>query len=138
MRRLLLLLSLLAAIPAAEGRWVEAVLTAYSPLDDYTRDDEHNPLRLTATGVRTGEVPYGVAADPRALPFGSLVYIPRGLGYLDQSRPTDRTFAVDDTGSILKRRTRSTGILHLDLRYRSVVSAIQFGTQRALVYIVSP
>ncbi len=137
--RFILLLWCLTQAHAADthqsGRWVEAVLTAYSPLDEFTRDDVNNPDRLTATGVKTATVPYGVAADPRSLPFGSRVYIPVGLGYLDQSRPEDRSFTADDTGSRVKRNTRRTKVLHLDLRFKSVESAVAFGVKRAFVFI---
>ncbi len=138
---LLLLVALTVAANAASvdtapgGRWVEAVLTAYSPLDDFTRDDVNNPQRLTATGAKTESVPYNVAADPRTLPFGSRIYIPTGLGYLDESRPSARSFIVDDTGSVVRRKTRRSGILHLDLRFKSVESAVMFGTKKALVFI---
>ncbi len=142
MRLLLLLLWCLSQAYAVDqpqgGRWVEAVLTAYSPLDDHTRDDVNNPDRLTSTGKRTADVPYGVAADPRSVPYGAQVYIPVGLGYLDESRPTARCFCCDDTGSVIKRRTRRTGVLHIDLRFKSVESAIVFGTKKAWIYIYDP
>jgi len=125
------------AYPAPmRGRWVEVVLTAYSPLDAFTRNDEGNPRRLTATGVPTGRVPYGVATDPQALPYGTRIWIPPETGYLPETFPVERVFTVDDTGSIPRRRTRSTGVPHLDLRYKSVESAQRFGTRRAWVFIV--
>jgi len=138
MRSFLLLWCVLtthAADVAPQGRWVYAVLTAYSPLDEFTRDDVNNPDRLTATGAKTEQVPYNVAADPRSLPYGTRLFIPIGLGYLDQSRPDARTFVVDDTGAVVKHRTRRTGTLHLDLRFKSVESAVIFGTKRAWVFV---
>jgi len=134
----LLMLSLceISAGESLAGQWREAVLTAYSPLDDLTRDDNGNPHRLTSTGVRTASVPYGVAADPSALPYGTRVLVPAGLGYLDASRAGDRVFTVDDTGPIVRRRTRATGVLHLDLRFRSVASALAFGVRRAWVLVL--
>jgi 3D (Asp-Asp-Asp) domain-containing protein len=142
--RALLLLLLLTCAGAHEvaypapmrGRWVEVVLTAYSPLDRFTRNDEGNPRRLTATGVATGRVPYGVATDPQSLPYGTRIWIPPETGYLPETFPVERVFTVDDTGSIPRRRTRQTGTLHLDLRYKSVESAQRFGTRRAWVFVI--
>jgi 3D (Asp-Asp-Asp) domain-containing protein len=118
-----------------QGRWVYVVMTAYSPLDDFTRDDVGNPRRLTSTGKPTGAHPYGVAADPQALPYGTRVIIPTAFGYLHESRP-NQPFPVDDTGAIPRRRTRASRIPHIDLRYRTVWSAQQFGVKEGWVFVV--
>lgn len=132
---LLILISAMQCAVAESGRWVEVILTAYSPLDKFTRDDTNNPQRLTSTGKATALVPYGIAADPRSLPYGTRILIPPGLGYLDRSRPQARTFIVDDTGSAIRENTRRSGVIHLDLRYIGVPDALRFGRKRAWVFV---
>ncbi len=60
----------------------------------------------------------GVAADPLALPYGTVVYIP-GVGYR----------VVDDTGSALKKSWRQKRQLHIDLRFLSVKQAREWGVR---------
>ena len=121
------------------GYWqaTEAVLTAYDPCKACCG---RRAVGLTATGVDTRSRPYGIAADSDALPYGIIVWIPAGLGYLDRSRPDDegRQFPVDDTGGILRRRTRATGVLHLDLRFIHHGNAVRFGIKTATVYVWHP
>ncbi len=80
---------------------------------------------------------HGIAADQRALPFGSSVWIPTGYNYLDNQAADDdqRTFTVDDTGGAIVSKTRSTGILHLDLRFIHHRNAVKFGVKSATIYI---
>jgi 3D (Asp-Asp-Asp) domain-containing protein len=74
--------------------------TAYVPVaEQCDSDPEH-----TATGT-LAQTTYGVAADPRALPYGTQLRIP---GYGDVT--------VDDTGSRMVRSWRKKGLVHLDLR----------------------
>jgi 3D (Asp-Asp-Asp) domain-containing protein len=117
------------------GRWVWAVVTAYSPLDSMTRNDEGNPRRLTATGRATGVFPYGVAADPARLPYGTRVIVPVEMGYMSETMPLE-PHVVDDTGSIVKRLSKATGTLHLDVRYRTTWSARRFGVKEGWVFII--
>jgi 3D (Asp-Asp-Asp) domain-containing protein len=128
-------LLLLAALAFA-GEWIEApaVFTAYCPCSICCGV---RAAGLTADGTSVRRQPYGVAADPTRLPYGSRVWIPPGLGYLDRSRPDDegRQFTVDDTGGIIRRRTRRTGVLHLDLRFVHHESAVRFGVVRGSVWI---
>jgi 3D (Asp-Asp-Asp) domain-containing protein len=119
------------------GRWVTVVATAYSPLDGFTRDDQNNPRRLTATGVSTLGRPYGIAVDPRAIPFGTRLVIPAGNGYLDRLYPDDRLFIADDTGPLITNATRDTGVVHIDLRYIGVDDALRFGVRRFRVFIIT-
>jgi 3D (Asp-Asp-Asp) domain-containing protein len=74
--------------------------TAYVPVAEQCDGD---PER-TATGT-AAQITYGVAADPRALPYGSLLRIP---GYGDVK--------VDDTGSRMVRSWQRSGDVLLDLR----------------------
>jgi len=59
----------------------------------------------------------GVAADPRAIPYRSKVYI-EGVGFKE----------VDDTGSAMRRSWRR-GIYHLDIRFSSHSQAKRYGTK---------
>ena len=141
---LLILVSL--SLPAAMiegGYWVEAVVTAYSPHDaidsDYHLTKGKDRWR-TAAMVDVREQPYGVAVPHSrgvpSVPYGSRIYIPQGHGYLDSSRRHDRWFTADDTGGIISQRTRTTGTLHIDLRYKTEYSALKFGRKTMLVYIL--
>ncbi|MFN7181558.1 MAG: 3D domain-containing protein [Planctomycetota bacterium] len=60
----------------------------------------------------------GVAADPLALPYGTIVYIPT-VGYK----------IVDDTGSALKKSWRVKGQLHIDLRFLTTEEALRWGVK---------
>jgi len=123
--------------PALQGRWLTVRATAYSPHD--TIDGSYHATKgerwrwITADGrtdVRRN--PYGIAV-PRlagsrpAWPYGTRVLIPAGQGYLDQSQPDERIFAVDDSGGAIRGKTERSGVLHIDLRFRSESSARQFG-----------
>ena len=124
----------------ATGYWIEAEVTAYSPLDAFTRDDIGNPSRRTANGTRTKIVPYGVAADPRYLPYGTRLIVPEGYGYLDRLRPVGgdgaRIFTVDDTGPMIVERTRVTGRIALDLRFIGVTAALRFGRKTMPIFVI--
>ena len=101
-------------------RTIRCLVTAYT---------DHDPADvaagygkgITATLTKTSENPYGVAADPRALPYGTWVSIP---GY----RKGDWQ-AVDDTGSRVRRNWQRKGIIHLDVRFKTTYSAREWGTR---------
>lgn len=127
----------MAKAPALPGRWISVRATAYSPHDAI--DGEYHASKgdrwrwITADGrTDVRKRPYGVAV-PRlhgrrpALPFGTRMIIPAGQGYLDQSRPDERIFVVDDSGAAIRNKTLASGVLHLDLRYRSEAAARAFG-----------
>ncbi len=120
---------------AGEARWVTVEATAYCPcaLCCDVRTEK------TADGTSTNAEPYGVAASPD-LPIGTVVTIPVGLGYLDQTYPRDsqRMFRVDDRGGALRTDWKRYGITRLDLRYRSHDYAVRFGRRLIRVEIVLP
>jgi 3D (Asp-Asp-Asp) domain-containing protein len=128
----LALLLIAALAQAAEWVPVEATLTSYCPCKICCGARAKG---ITADGTDTKEYPYGLAADLRALPAGSRIWIPTGIGYLDATFPTDRGFVVDDTGGALIRNTRKTGRIHLDLRFRYHGSAVRFGVKTVTVYV---
>lgn len=122
--------------PALGGRWITVRATAYSPHDAVdgsyhaTKGERWRWITADArTDVRT--TPYGIAV-PRlaggrpAWPYGTRVLIPSGQGYLDSTRADDRVFTVDDTGGAIHGKTDRSGVLHIDLRFRSESSARQF------------
>jgi 3D (Asp-Asp-Asp) domain-containing protein len=129
-------LLLLAITLATAGEWreIEATLTAYCPCSICCGV---RAAGLTADGTSVDRQPYGIAADPKRLPYGTRLWIPPGLGYLDHQRPTDeqRQFTVDDTGGIIRRRTRATGRIHLDVRFRQHGNAVRFGIKTATVWV---
>ena len=61
-----------------------------------------------------------------------MVIIPRGIGYLDHTftSDADRQFFVDDTGGAIRRNTRTTGRVHIDLRFVKHRNALRFGVKR--------
>ncbi len=125
-------------LPEPKGYWVTVRATAYSPHDALDGDYHHSKgdrwRWITADGrTDVRSVPYGIAVPllcgGRPIwPYATRVLIPAGQGYLDLSGgPADRTFAVDDCGSAIRRRSIATGILHIDLRFRHESSALAFG-----------
>ncbi len=86
---------------------------------------------VTSTGLKVGRHPYGIAADPSLLPYGTRVHVP---GYLEVSHPGE-FFTVDDTGGAMRQDARK-GILHLDLRVRSHSTARQWGARWMWVEIL--
>jgi 3D (Asp-Asp-Asp) domain-containing protein len=123
-----------APAPAAPTRtwWrLRAVTTGYSPHDAVdgayhaTKGERWRWITADAvTDVR--DVPYGVAVDPRALPYGTTVIVPgyhRGVAV-----------AADDTGGRL-RQSWSAGVLHLDLRYKTERSALAWGRKQVVVHV---
>lgn len=128
------LLLLVAIAGAAEWVAVDVTATAYCPCKICCG---LRGVGITANGTDTRTTPYGIAADPDRIPYGSTIWIPTGEGYLDKSRPDDdaRQFTVDDTGGIIRRRTRQTGRVHLDLRFIQHRNAERFGVRRMTVYL---
>ena len=130
----LALLALLVAVCAAAEGWqpVEVVCTGYCGCKICCGV---RAVGLTADGTDIRDWPYGIAVDPQQIPYGTPIYIPAGEGYLDRQQPEDRVFYADDTGGIIRRRTRATGTIHLDLRFRRHSSAQRFGVRRMTVFI---
>jgi 3D (Asp-Asp-Asp) domain-containing protein len=110
--------------------WIRATVTGYSPHDAI--DSGHASTRDTKTATmrdwRTN--PYGLAADPRIIPYGTYVRVP---GYLEKSEP-NTAWEVDDTGGNMRKSWRR-GIIHIDVRFRTEGSAQKFGKKNISVLV---
>jgi 3D (Asp-Asp-Asp) domain-containing protein len=109
--------------PRQEWMVVLAVVTAYQPDTDCAHDEFGQPTHRTSTRKSTDIHPYGIAADPSLLPYGTNVIVPE---YLNLRFP-DKAWPVDDTGGALRHDGNAHGLVHLDLRYRTVWSALKHG-----------
>lgn len=108
-------------------------VTAYTPYDP--EDQKHGWTGVTSTGLDCSEVPHGVAADPRALPYGTLVRIP---GYTPSSRVSaDAWWPVDDTGGRMRGSWRQ-GVVHIDVRFIHMKHARRWGTRWVDVEVIRP
>ncbi len=106
------------AIPSRRKVW--AVVTAYCPCSRCCGAwaDGRTSLGLSAWKP-------GIAADPRAIPYGTRVYV-EGYGEA----------VVDDTGGILRRTWRRKGQIHLDVRMTYHWEARQWGRREMWVEII--
>ncbi len=114
--------------PVEEWMLVTAVITAYTDHDpDAPVGADGQPLRQTAWRQRDTAVahPYGIAADPKLIPYGSKVLVDE---YMGVSYP-DRAWEVDDTGGHMRQSNQHYFVVHLDLRYRTRTSALRQGKE---------
>ncbi len=115
------------APPAPEGfelwRPVRAKLTAYEP--------SHKSCGSFANGkTSTGDNAWnmdGVAVDPRAIPYGTKVWIP-GVGFRE----------ADDTGAAMKNSWEDQRQFHIDIRMTYYYQARNWGVQHDTVYLYRP
>lgn len=158
MKLLLLFLVPICLSAAAEeiyggyiGHWENVVATAYSPHDPI--DGKYHASKgdrwrwITADGeTDVRETPYGIAVPVERtkagnlrplIPFGTKVIIPVGQGYLDESRPNNRVFQIDDTGNGKEYFKHKNGMLHIDLRYKQHEWALKWGEKQIKVFIVT-
>jgi len=133
------------------GRWENVVATAYSPhdaIDSNYHNSKGDKWRWKTADGKTDvrETPYGIAVPVLRtergnlrpmLPFGTQIIIPAGQGYLDQSKPNDRIFKVDDTGNGKEYFKTKNGMMHIDLRYMQTEWAKKWGTKTIKVFIVT-
>jgi 3D (Asp-Asp-Asp) domain-containing protein len=133
----LLLLCIMTLAPAldqeAEGRWAWVKVTGYTPWDAIdSRSGYQDGYTSTMVNTRSTDpnAIYGIAADPRVVPYGTQIYVPgywESLQNNTRSRPT-RMSRVDDTGGKVRRfrphyqmvgDRRVWVEMHLDVRYRT-------------------
>jgi 3D (Asp-Asp-Asp) domain-containing protein len=122
-----------------DGRWIKAKVTAYTPWDEIDSNSGYQD-GYTSTMVDTQSTDpnkiYGIAADPRAIPYGTKVYVPGYWESLQNNKisvPTKMTI-VDDTGGKL-RQSWNDGILHIDIRYRTNKAAKNWGVKHIEIFI---
>ena len=108
--------------------WIEipALVTGYTPHDGTDSAHWSTKDTVTATNKDWRVHPYGIAADPRILPYGTLVRVP---GYRSGA-----IFAVDDTGGAM-RGSWKKGIVQVDLRYQTSYSARKQGRSPGTVLV---
>ncbi len=126
--RSLVLFLLCLALHGADVEQVWAKVTAYCPCDICCPGGE----RVTSTGLQTDRHPYGIAADPRALPYGSVVRVP---GYLEQSFPGE-WWEVDDTGGAMRQSWEREDVVHLDVRFKNHAWARRWGVRWMWIEVV--
>lgn len=124
------LLALVPGLLSAAVSYQLALVTAYTP----DRAGGGAGTGLTSTGILVADRPYGVAADPRVIPYGAIVQVP---GYRDTPEKGGPAWPVDDTGGAL-RQSAARGIVHLDLRMRSLASARAWGVRWLVVTVWTP
>lgn len=110
--------------------WVSATVTAYSPHDAIDAGQPCTKDTKTATMRDWRTNPYGIAVDPRIIPYGTFIRVP---GYLEKSSP-NTAWEADDTGGNMRKAWRR-GIIQIDVRFRTEYSAQQFGKQQMQVLV---
>ena len=136
---LLMILFAVSCSAAAKGKWVYAKVTAYTPWDAIDANsgfqDGYTSTMVDTTSSDPNSV-YGIAADPRVIPYGTKIYVPGYWESLQNNRtliPTEMT-KVDDTGSALVK-SAEMGVIHLDIRYRTSRKAKEWGVKWMNVFI---
>jgi 3D (Asp-Asp-Asp) domain-containing protein len=126
----ILCILLLASIAGATTIEVPAVVTAYTP----SIEGGGAGTGKTAIGVKTDETPYGIAADPRRIPYGAVVKIP---GYREEPEKGGPWWQVDDTGAAM-RQDGDRGVVHIDLRMKNPWAARRWGVRTLIITIYIP
>lgn len=127
------------------GRWRKVTATAYSPHDPIDHDHWSSKDNITATGVDWREEPYGIAVPYRSgrplfVPYGTRIIVPAETGYVSKTRSVDRIFVADDTGGGITRKTRRSGTVFIDLRFKTTAGAVKWvgpaGSRKIEVFII--
>jgi 3D (Asp-Asp-Asp) domain-containing protein len=134
-------------VPQPRGRWAWALVTDYTPGPESCGPyaDGFTSIMVNTNSTNPNNV-YGIAANPRVLPYGTSVYVPGYWEMLQRNTnlvPTEMT-KIDDTGADMRRfrphwRTidgqRVKIEFHLDIRVRQVRTALNWGRQYKRVFI---
>lgn len=120
------------------GEWKKAIVTAYSPHSKSC--GKWSKIGKTSTGVcvRSSDPNdvYGIAADPKMIPYGTKIYVPGYYEKLQNNKnliPTEMN-EVDDTGGAMRKAARR-GILHIDIRFRTESEAQRWGSREMMIFI---
>lgn len=112
-------------VPKPKTRWVWARVTACSPHDPGDGD------YYAAHGYEGAT--YGIAASPRQFKKGTKIHVP---GYMDESYP-NKFWAVDSKGGPVIRESARKGVLHIDVKFRTLWSAQQWGTRTMRIEVLA-
>lgn len=130
-----------------KGRWAWALVTAYTPGPESCGiyADGKTSIGVNTKSPNPNHI-YGIAADPRDIPYGTKVFIPEYWEMLQRNRnskPTEMT-EIDDTGSAMRhfkphwRTVNGERVwieFHFDARVRQVSTALQWGRQYLRVFV---
>jgi len=114
--------AVLPALPPPPPAYVDlpALCTGYTPgPESCGKSADGKTSIMKDTDVH----PYGIAADPKILPYGTKIVVP---GYLAKNYKGHK-WPVDDTGGAMRHAWEQDGIIHIDLRYKTVYSARRWG-----------
>lgn len=111
---------------APKIRVVRALVTACSP------EDPKDKAYYAKHGYEGST--YNIAADLRVLPRGTKIRVP---GYLDRSFP-DKFWEVDSAGGSVIRRSTRKGIVQIDVKFKTLYSARQWGSRMLDVEVIDP
>lgn len=101
--------------------WAYVETTAYADCPECCPDQTH----ITADGKHIGgRYVRGIAADKRAIPYHTRVWIP-GYGATE----------VDDTGAAMRNDWRDHHRIHIDLRMRNYEAAMEYGVRYVWIKI---
>lgn len=129
------------------GRWAWAKVTAYTP-----GPESCGPYAdgFTSVGVNTRSIDpnniYGLAADPRDIPYGTAVFIPEYWEMLQNNFTSvpSRMTEIDDTGGAMRqfrphyRNIRNQRVyieFHIDVRFRQVSTCRRWGVKYLRIFI---
>lgn len=104
-------------------RSVQARVTACSPSDP-------KDVAYYAKYGYEGRLSRAVAADPRVFQKGAMLRIP---GYFD-----GEWVPVDSKGGSVIRRSTARGIIHIDVKFRTLYSARRWGSQNLTIEVKEP
>lgn len=105
-----------------EKEGVKMLVTAYCPCEKCCGQYADGKTSRGRNAWKT----FGVAADPKMLPYNTKLVIP-GVGIR----------IVDDTGGAM-RQSAKKGIYHIDVRFHSHKEALEFGREWLDVAVLGP
>ncbi len=108
----------------AYWKTIRCLVTAYTPAEASCGKFSDG---YTSTGKNAWLHADGVAADPKAVPYGSMVFIP-GVGYRE----------VDDTGRAMRDNWQNNGLVHLDIRLHDETEAKKWGVRELNIDLYKP
>lgn len=107
-------------------RTVRALVTACSP------EDPTDKAYYAKYGYEGSA--YNIAADLSVFPRGTKIRVP---GYMDRSYPA-KFWEVDSAGGSIIRRSTRKGIVQIDVKFKTVHSARQWGSRWLDIEVVDP